>query len=542
MRPQFRDRHRGMSVATRAPLPTRSLPVTEIDARTASLHHSPWSVLDMPSCPSLDQDVTADVCVVGGGIAGLTTAYLLVRSGLSVVLLDDGPLAGGMSSMTTAHLSCAIDDRFVEIERLHGEAKSRLAAASHAAAIDQIEAIVQHEHIRCGFQRVPGFLFDPPGAVHDLLERELAAANRAGLVEVARVARVPWSTYDTGPALRFPDRAQIEPMEYLAGVALAVRRDGGRLFTHSHADHIEGGPTARVAVGPHSVHARSIVVATNVPVNNRVAIHTKQAAYMTYAIGARIPRGIVAPALYWDTADPYHFVRTHRMPEGSGFDDADLLIVGGEDHKTGQATDTGSRHERLLAWARERFPAVGEVQFTWAGQVMETIDGLAFIGRNPMDADNVFIATGDSGMGLTHGTIAAILLTDLIRGRENEWSALYDPSRKPLRAAGRFVRETLNMAAQYTDWLTGGDVTSVEQIAVDAGAVVRRGLRKVAAYRDPNGVVHEYSAVCPHLGGVVRWNPNEATFDCPCHGSRFDKLGRVLNGPANRDLTPVDED
>jgi Rieske Fe-S protein len=277
-----------------------------------------------------------------------------------------------------------------------------------------------------------------------------------------------------------------------------------------------------------------------------MAIHTKQAAYMTYAIGAMIPRGTVATALYWDTLHPYHYVRIHPiaaevgMAEQSGAEWQDVLIVGGEDHKTGQAPAHSDPYARLEEWARERFPTIREVKFRWSGQVMETIDGLAFIGRNPLDHSNVFIATGDSGMGLTHGTIAGILLTDLILGRENPWATLYDPSRKTLRALDRFVKENLNVAKQYGDWLTGGDVDSPARIKPGEGAVIRHGLSKVAVYRDELGARHDRSAVCTHLGGIVHWNDAEKTWDCPCHGSRFDRLGGVLNGPANRDLNSVD--
>ena len=259
---------------------------------------------------------------------------------------------------------------------------------------------------------------------------------------------------------------------------------------------------------------------------------------MSYVIGARVPRGSVTKALYWDTLDPYHYIRLQPLKGPHG--EHDLLIVGGEDHKTGQASATEERHARLEGWARERFPTMQQVEFTWAGQVMETIDGLAFIGRNPLDKDNVFIATGDSGMGMTHGTIAGILLTDLILGRENPWATLYDPSRKTLRAAGEFLKEQLNVAAQYADWVTGGDVGSVDEIAKGGGAVLRRGLTKVAVHRDEKGTLHECSAVCPHLGCIVAWNSAEMSWDCPCHGSRFDKLGKVINGPANTDLGRTD--
>jgi glycine/D-amino acid oxidase-like deaminating enzyme/nitrite reductase/ring-hydroxylating ferredoxin subunit len=364
---------------------------------------------------------------------------------------------------------------------------------------------------------------------------------------VERLARAPLAPFDTGPCLRFPRQGQFHPLKYLAGLARAIGRDGGRIFTGTHAESIEGGTPTRVrARGGPVVTAGAVVVATNTPVNDRVAIHTKQAPYMTYVIGARVPRGSVPRALYWDTLDPYHYIRLQAAispasaGDGPGHEGDEVLIVGGEDHKTGQADDYAERYERLEAWARERFPMMNAVEFRWSGQVMETIDGLAFIGRNPLDEPNVFIVTGDSGMGMTHGTIAGILLTDLILGRENPWETLYDPARKTLGAAGEFAKENLNVLRQYGDWLTGGEVASVEAVQPGTGAILRRGLTKVAAYRDEQGVLHERSAICPHLGCIVAWNEAEKTWDCPCHGSRFDRHGTVLNGPANSDLSPVE--
>lgn len=371
----------------------------------------------MPTYSSLKENTRADVCIVGAGIAGLTTAYLLTQAGKSVVLLDDGPLAGGMTEVTTAHLSNAIDDRYFEIERLHGETGACLTAESHTAAINRIEAITKNEKIECDFERLDGYLFLPPGEKEEFLDRELAAARRAGLKGVDKIRRAPLTSFDTGPCLCFPHQGQFHPLKYLAGLAKAIARDGGRAFTQTHADRIEGGSPVRITAGSQVVTADAVVVATNTPINDLFTIHTKQAPYMTYVIGAKVPRGSVAKALYWDTQDPYHYVRLQGAQPSLG--EGDILLVGGEDHKTGQADDTQERHARLETWARERFPMMEQTVFTWTGQVMETIDGLAFIGRNPLDQDNVFIVTGDSGMGMTHGTIAGMLLTDLILGREN---------------------------------------------------------------------------------------------------------------------------
>ncbi len=491
---------------------------------------------DPPICIPLTIDLRTDVCIVGAGIAGLTTAYLLMRAGRSVVVLDDGPVGGGMTQETTAHLASAIDDRYIEIERVHGRDGARLAAESHRVAIDRIEQIISAEGIACDFERVDGYLFPATGDDAELLDRELAAAHRAGLTGVTRLERVPGLEFDTGPCLRFPDQAQFHPLRYLAALGDAILRDGGRIFTQSHVDEVAGGQEAKVRTGGHVVSADAIVVATNTPINDRLVIHTKQAPYLSYVIGARIPRGSVPAALYWDTGDPYHYVRIQRMDRGD-----DLLIIGGEDHKTGQAEDADERHARLERWGRERFPMMGNLDYAWSGQVMETIDGLAYIGRNPMDHDNVFVVTGDSGQGLTHGTIAGMLLTDLITGRENRWAELYDPSRKSLRTVGTFIQEAANVAAQYLDWVTAGDVDSEEEIARNSGAVVRRGAAKLAIYRDSHGALHRRSAVCPHLGCIVGWNAVEETWDCPCHGSRFDRFGTVVNGPANEDLRLVEE-
>lgn len=484
----------------------------------------------------LTRDTIVDVCVVGAGISGLTTAYLLAREGKSVVVLDDGPIGGGMTGRTTAHLVTALDDRFYELERLHGSKGARLAAESHRAAIELVEEISIREQIDCDFERLDGFLFNPPGESSENLQQELEAAHRAGLSDVELVARAPIGDFDTGPALRFPNQAQLHPLKLLGGLSQAILRSGGHIHTQTHATSIEGGMPARVeSKGGYIVTCDAIVVATNTPVNDRLVIHLKQAPYITYVSGFRVPRDSVQRALFWDTSYPYHYVRL-QTPEDQPYE---LLIVGGEDHKTGQAQDFEERFIRLEDWTRERFPMAGEVSYQWSGQVLEPFDGLAFIGRNPLDEENVYIATGDSGNGMTHGVIAGKLITDLIMESENRWETLYDPRRKTLRALPKFASENLNVAAQYADYLAPGEVDSVDEIPPTEGATMTSGLSKAAVYRDESGALHEFSAMCPHLACLVNWNSEEKTWDCPCHGSRFDAHGRVVQGPANEDLAPL---
>jgi glycine/D-amino acid oxidase-like deaminating enzyme/nitrite reductase/ring-hydroxylating ferredoxin subunit len=503
--------------------------------KTSQQVRPPWrDRVEVPELAPLAADVRADVCVIGAGVAGLTTAYLLARQGSKVVILESGTIGGGETGSTTAHLSNALDDRYAVLERIYSNHWTRLAAESHSAAIDRINGNVEAEKIDCDFARIDGYLFRPPDQSTEILDAELEACHRAGLNGIERVQRAPIETFNTGPCLRFPEQAQLHPLKYMAGLARAAIERGVAIYTKTRAESIERGAPAHVRTRGGQVTANFIVVATNSPFIDRVTIHTKQAPYHTYVIGAQIPAGTVEKALFWDTADPYHYIRTQP-----GADGHDLLIIGGEDHKSGQATDQWERFDRLTTWAGERFPMIEEIAYRWSGQVMETVDGLAFIGRNPLDSPNILIATGDSGMGMTHGTIAGMLLTDLIVGKPNPWAELYDPGRKPVRTAWTFARENLNVATRYLDWFTGGDHADAADILPGKGGVVRRGLVKLAVYRDPHGLCHEFSAICPHLGCIVAWNDVDKSWDCPCHGSRFHADGTVRNGPAAAPLEPA---
>ena len=487
-----------------------------------------------PAASPLRENVQADVCVVGAGIAGITTAWLLAQEGKSVVVLEASSVGGGETSRTTAHLTTSLDTPYHKLETLHGENGARLAAQSHAAAIERIAGIVASEEIKCNFERLKGYLTLAPGDSSDILAKELEAAHRAGLNQVARLHQSPLKPSNPAPCLCFPAQAQFHPLKYLSALALGIEKKGGRIFTGTHAEKFEHGEPCRVTTtaGP-TVTAANVVIATNSPFTEWIEIHTKQAPFRTYAIAARIPAQAVERALYWDTSDPLHYVRLQDT------DDHTVLIAGGEDHKTGQEDNPEDRFQRLEIWMRRSFPLAGEIEARWSGQYLQSIDGLAYIGRNSKAEPHLYIATGDSGSGMTHGTIAGILLTDLIAGRPNEWQSLYDPTRIRISAAADFVKENLNVAAQFLDYLTPGSRDSAEDIACGEAAVIRKGVYKIAAFRDAHGTLHERSAVCPHLGCIVAWNSVEKTWDCPCHGSTFDPLGNVITGPAVTGLGPA---
>ncbi len=492
---------------------------------------SVWETTNpQPEFAALAGEATADVCVVGAGLAGMTTAYLLAREGKKVIVLDDNGIGGGETGQTTAHLASAQDDYFHVLEKVHGEEGAKLIYQSHQAAVDRIGEISVAEGIDCDYEHLDGYFFLAPNKTPEFLRTEMEAARRAGAT-VEIVDRIPVPSFDSGPALRFARQGQFHPLKYLEGLARCIQRDGGKIYTGNHVLEVEGGSPAVARGEGFEVRAAAVVVATNSPINDRVAIHTKQAPYRTYAIGARVQAGSVPHGLYWDTLEHYHYVRLARIP---GDPTHEMLVVGGEDHKTGHANDMDERFASLEKWTRERFP-IERVQLRWSGQVLEPMDFIGYIGRDPGGQENVYIATGDSGQGMTHATLGGILISDLVLGRPNPWEELYDPRRKTIstESVKEFVMENADVAVQYKDLLPlGGDVKSAEEIAPGCGAVLQRGIHKVAAYRDDAGQLHERSAICTHLGCVVQWNGLERSWDCPCHGSRFATDGAVLNGPA----------
>ncbi|MBC3542357.1 FAD-dependent oxidoreductase [Rufibacter sediminis] len=494
--------------------------------------------VEMPVTQTLNSNVTADVCVVGAGISGLTTAYLLAKEGKKVVVLEAGEICGGETSRTTAHLSWALDDRYSTLIKVFGKAQALLAYESHRDAIHKIEQIIKDENIQCDFQYLPGYLFLGATDTEDQLDQELAACRELGIMDVVKLKQCPLPSVSEGPCLEFPRQAQFHPVKYLSVLSRYILDHGGEIYTNSHVKEFDTGLVNRaVTDAGFAVSANHLVVCTNTPVNDQVTMHTKQAPYRTYVIGARVPKGTIPTALYWDDSDPYHYVRLGTVAGEENLE-SDILIVGGEDHKTGQSNgDESERFDCLEEWTRKKFPMVQDVVFRWSGQVMEPVDFMAFIGRNPGDSKNVYIATGDSGHGMTHGTIAGILITDLICERVNPWEKLYDPGRVTFStdSAKEFLKENLNVAGQYLDWVKPGQKEK-DAIEPGTGVVVQKGAGKVAVYCDAQGTRHECSAVCTHLGCIVHWNNLENSWDCPCHGSRFDPYGKVVAGPALKDL------
>ena len=317
-------------------------------------------------------------------------------------------------------------------------------------------------------------------------------------------------------------------------MAEACAKRGVRFFADTTADEIveeNGAVTVKTARG--LIRAGHAVVATNSSIVDRVALHSKTSPYRTYVIGFAINRGALPDALYWDTEEPYHYVRLQP-----GDNSMDFVLVGGEDHKSGEADDADKRFERLEQWARGKMPMLKDVTHRWSGQVLDTIDYAGFIGKNP-GSEYIYVATGDSGQGLTHGVMGAMLNSTLVTGGESDWAELYAPDRKPLKAAKNWVMENSTALKNLAEYVTSGEISSADELEPGQGAIIREGLRKIAAYRDAKGNVHQHSAACTHLGCHLHWNSFESCWDCPCHGSIFGPEGQVLNAPAISGLTPT---
>ncbi len=481
----------------------------------------------------LERDLRVDVAVVGAGIAGLSTAYELARLGLKVAVLDRGTFGGGMTGRTTAHLASALDDLYSAYADLRGETAARMLYEGQAAAIERIDSIARTESVDCDFARVDGFLFGPDPEARGVLERERDMCRRIGFEGVEFVEAPPQGANGGGGCLRFPRQARFDPLAYCRGLVAALSRMGAALHSGTAVTDVKDGKgEVELATEAGSkITAEHVVLATNSPIVDRLVIHGEQAPYRTYAVAFDAPKGTVPDALIWDTLDPYHYVRI--QPEA----DRDVVIVGGEDHRTGTADDMEDRFSRLESWSRERWPALGAVRTRWSGQVQEPFDGAPFIGRSP-GRDRVFIATGDSGQGMTNGVMAALILTRLVTGRTSPFTQVSDPSRLPLRGATEFLRENLPTAANLMERLTGGERREPESLGRGEAAVLIVEGRNVAAYRDEEDRLHLRSAVCSHAGCVVHWNSYEKCWECPCHGSHFAPDGEVLNAPA---MSPLED-
>eukprot|EP01111_Echinosteliopsis_oligospora_P016351 TRINITY_DN6756_c0_g1_i1.p1 TRINITY_DN6756_c0_g1~~TRINITY_DN6756_c0_g1_i1.p1 ORF type:complete len:532 (-),score=185.32 TRINITY_DN6756_c0_g1_i1:7-1602(-) len=509
--------------------------------------------VDIPKYPSLGaQTITADVCVVGGGLAGVTSAYLLAREGKQVVLIEHRQLGSGETGRTTAQLMSAGDDRYFSIGDFYGNNVAKLAAESQQAAVDLIEQIVNRESIDCDFERVNGYLI--PGEQNNKhyneIEKEANYSEKeAQFGGVRLVERAPIADYVSGKSVLFPRQGQFHPLKYLYGVAKKLEQMNVKIYNGDRVTEAQGkdDPYVKTDNGG-TVKCKDIIIATCNPSFAGLQTLLKQEPYRTYAITGTVPKGSVEKALIWDTLDPYHYVRISKFN-----DTHDYLISGGEDHPVGHPTDINDAmkpFKDLEKWTRERYPMLSAtLTHQWSGEVWEPIDLLAIIGRNPIDPDHMYIISGDSGTGMTNTTLGAQICADLVMGRDNKYKDVYYPKRIPsVRATGQFVRYGLHSAEGFIaripyvsiPGIVPGEVKDIEDIHKGCGGVMTKNGKKLAIYKGEDGTTTVCSAVCPHMGALLVWNDAEKSWDCTVHGSRFSKTGTVVNGPSPKDMTKLD--
>jgi len=505
------------------------------------LDRSLWRIDDAPRFGRGTLPKEVDVVVVGAGMTGLTTAYLLKRAGKRVAVFERERIGAGETGSTSAHLTYVTDLRLSELVGRFGRDRARMVWEGGAQAIDLIERNAETLGLRCRFRRVPGFLCAPfaaGGAAPDqskTLRDEASLAIGLGF-DAQYVVRGPV----TGrPAVSYADQAQFHPLKYLLGLAAAVDGDGSCVREMAEVGEVLQDPRA-VIVNGETVACADVVIATHVPLTGSTGIvsatlfQAKLYPYSSYVIGASVDADAPPAGLYSDTSDPYYFLRVHEEDAGR------YAIFGGQDHKTGQAGDTETRFAQLEGMLRQLVSSA-RLDRRWSGQVIETTDGLPYIGQT---ADHQFIATGYAGNGLTFGTMAGIMIRDAITGVDNPWRELFDPHRKAtsMGALATLVGENVDYPYYFVaDRLRGRAAHSIETVARGAGKVLTIGGRRVACHRTDTGTVVKVSAVCTHLGCLVRWNDAESTWDCPCHGSRFTPEGLVIGGPAESPLERIDD-
>jgi glycine/D-amino acid oxidase-like deaminating enzyme/nitrite reductase/ring-hydroxylating ferredoxin subunit len=481
--------------------------------------------------PVLTPGLHVDVAVLGGGIAGLTTALLLKRDGAKVAVIEAGRVGAGVTAYTTAKVTSLHGIQYQDVESSFGADGARAYAEANEAGLDRIARFVEELGIDCDWRRKPAYTYAEDESDLAKVQHEVAAAVRAGLkATFTSDTDLPWPV---AGAVRVDDQAEFHPRRYMLKLAEAVPGGGSHVFERTRAIAVAGGEPVRISTTRGELTADQVVVATHFPFLDRGGYFARMHPERSYGLGLYLKSGAAPQGMYLSTESPSHTVRSHPTANG------EMVIAGGESHKTGQGGDTAERVARLERWARRRFD-VKSIEYRWSTQDNMPVDGVPYIGRLAPFQKRIWVATGFMKWGLTNGTAAGMILTDLIGGRDNPWADLFDSTRfKPLASARELVKENANVGVHFVgDHLGRPDVRSTAELGPGEAGIVRRGAGKVAAYREQDGTLHAVSAVCTHLGCQVKWNEAERSWDCPCHGSRFHYTGRVLQGPAVKDLEP----
>jgi glycine/D-amino acid oxidase-like deaminating enzyme/nitrite reductase/ring-hydroxylating ferredoxin subunit len=478
------------------------------------------------SYPSLAADLECDVAVIGGGIVGVSAAHRLARDGARVALLEARRIGAGATGYTTAKISSLQGLTYSQLESSIGTDASRTYGEANQAGLKAIAGLVSDLGIECDFRRKPNFTYTEAEERRPSIEDEHRAAVRAGLPSsIANVDELP---FPVAAAVSFADQAEFHPLKYLHALADAAGEQGCEIHEETRVVDVDQGDPCKLRTDRGvTVRAERVVVATHLPIFDRGLFFARTHPERSYVLLAQL-RGRVPQGMYLSDESPAHSLRA--VPT----DDGELLMIGGESHKAGQS-DPAERYAALEEWARERFE-VASIEHRWATQDNIPADGLPFVGRLWPFSDKVLTATGLRKWGIAMGTSAASILGDLVAGQQNRWADTFTPMRvHPKAGAATFAKENANVAGHFfIDRIAARE--SAEGLSPGEGRVTGSGLGQRAIYRDDAGQLHTLSARCTHLGCIVKFNRPEQTWDCPCHGSRFDATGEVIEGPATSPL------
>lgn len=477
---------------------------------------------------SLEDDLTVETVVIGGGITGITTAVLLAEAGRDVVLLERDRIASGVSGHTTAKVTSQHGRLYASLIQTHGIQTARRYAEANQAAVEFVTTRVAEHEIDCDCVRLPAYTYTESADSVETIREEARAARTVDL-PASYVETVP--SADAAAAVRFDEQAEFNPRRYLLALAETVVEAGGRIFEKTRASSVDDGTPCRVETPRGTVTAEDIVVATHFPILDRAGYFARQYPKRSYVLAVRATDP-PTEGMYYRSGTPYFSARTAEI------DGETLTLVGGQNHKTGQGGSTADRYRRLERTARERFD-IDSIEYRWSTQDYVSVDGIPYVGPLGPVAENTYVATGFGGWGLSNGTAAGMMLSDKLLDRPNHWLDTFDPLRTTVQASAHdLLTENANVAKRFLgDWVEGLQTRTVHDVGRGEATVSRRGGDVIGIYRDENGDLHAVDAVCPHLGCLVQWNEGEQTWDCPCHGSRFEIDGQVIIGPANDDLS-----
>lgn len=474
-----------------------------------------------------------DVLIAGGGITGVTTALLLQKRGKKCIIAEANNLCFGTTGGTTSHINTFFDTDYHTIQQKFGTDAAKLVAKATNQSRDLFQQHVNEYRINCGFEEKDGFVYAVNDQQAETLDGMYKAAKEAG-VAVDYVTEIP-VPIPFVKAIAYRRQAQVHPTRYVAALANAFEQAGGVVLENCLVEHIdEEQDYLQVKTSKGAINAKHVIYATHTPPHIDL-MDFLNAPYRSYAIAVTLNNNAYPTGLAYDMFDPYHYYRSQNI------DGVNYLIVGGEDHKTGHVVNTDACFNNLIAHTRKYFD-VAAVTHRWSSQYFEPDGGLAYIGHVPGHPDNVLVATGYGGNGITYSHIAAITLADLITKGESGYAELFKPSRiKPVAGFKNFIRENADVVAQFVEKRLGMEkLQELANLAPGEGKLVKYEGESIALFKDESGKLYALNPVCTHAKCIVEWNGAEKSWDCPCHGSRFNLQGEVLTGPAHRPLEKID--